>query len=46
MLRELENEHAKKELLIMDLHDSIGKSIKKINDVVGFTERVYKNGNK
>ena len=46
MLRELDEEHEKKELFIMDVHNSIDKSIKKINDATCFTERVLKNGNR
>ena len=46
MLKELEEEHSKKELLIMDMHESIDKSQKKMEDVISFAERVHKNGNK
>lgn len=45
MLKELKDEHYKKELLIMDMHNLIGESVQKINDVVRFSERVLKNGN-
>jgi hypothetical protein len=46
MIKELKEEHTQKELLIMDMHNSIGKSINKINDVVEFSDRILKNGNK
>ena len=46
VLKELEEKHANKELLIMETYNSIDNSISKLNDVVNFIERIIRNGNR
>jgi hypothetical protein len=45
LLKELEEKHSNKELLIMDTHHNIDNSIVKLNEAVKFTERILRNGN-
>ena len=45
-MKELDEKHANKELAIMDLHSSLEVAVNNLNDIVRFTERILKNGNR
>ena len=46
ILKELDEKHSSKELMIMDMHNTIDISVNRLNECVKFTERILCNGNK
>ena len=46
LLKELEEKHSHKELVIMDLHNSIEQSIIHLNEAIQFVNHVIVNGNR
>lgn len=45
IIKELEEKHSAKELLIMDMHNNIEQSMTQINDLTQFVQRCLLNGN-